>query len=473
MGKKAAEPSKQGALWSCRRRVFGQDVYESGHATSGAAKKAVAKRVADLETLGRPKGLGPHRTTFAQALQDYGMERLPLQKGATQEANRINKVLRAVGLATLSVKRVKRGFVPDASPLVEAHAPADDVKVDADGDVAGQGKASRAGKGCHFTVELTPAKVARPVPRGLGLHRKKLAAKTRDSDQLRARLSGMTVADIAPHHVQALMNALSMEGQEPATVHLERAVIRRLFNYAAKNWNWYEPARNPGAGLEMPTVDNGRERVMSYEEQAQLEEAVQGCRNKLVGPTLTLLRESAMRSSEPLEHALWRDVDWDLKILALSDGKAGRRDVPLSPLAIEALRQLEQLGGGEMDDPIVRISYEALKASWELVCKRGGVKGLRLQDLRHTAATRMALMTGNIFLVQALTGHKTLSQVTRYVNIKAANVVEVMHAATQGKELLSSPLPLVERVGDQTLTLATGSGQDFSFPQEWALDNSP
>ncbi|MBA3597983.1 MAG: site-specific integrase [Methylibium sp.] len=447
-------------------------MYESGHTTSAAAKQAIERRVGVLERLGKPRGLGPHRTTFAQALQDYGLERLPLQKGALQEANRINKFLRAAGLATLSVKRVNSSSSQAASSSVEAHALTDGADVDPDGDVAGQGDGSRAGRGCHCTVELAAVRVARRVPRGLGVHRKKLAAKTTQSDHLRARLSGMTVADVAPHHVQSLMNALSMEGQRAATVHLERAVIRRLFNYAAKNWNWCEPARNPGAGLEMPTVDNGRERVMSHEEQARLEEAVQGCRNKLVGPTLTLLRESAMRSSEPLEHARWRDVDWDLKILALSDGKTGKRDVPLSPLAIAALRQLESLGGGEKDDPIVHISYEALKASWELVCRRAGVKGLRLQDLRHTAATRMALMTGNIFLVQALTGHKTLSQVTRYVNVTAGDVVRLMHA--EGPVVAGThALQVVERVGDRTLTLATGSGQDLSFPQEWALDNAP
>jgi integrase len=35
------------------------------------------------------------------------------------------------------------------------------------------------------------------------------------------------------------------------------------------------------------------------------------------------------------------------------------------------------------------------------------IKNLTLHDNRRTAATRMALKTGNAFLVQALTGHKT------------------------------------------------------------------
>lgn len=40
----------------------------------------------------------------------------------------------------------------------------------------------------------------------------------------------------------------------------------------------------------------------------------------------------------------------------------------------------------------------------------------------------MALKTANIFLVQALTGHKTLQMVERYVNVKASDAVKVLHA---------------------------------------------
>jgi hypothetical protein len=40
----------------------------------------------------------------------------------------------------------------------------------------------------------------------------------------------------------------------------------------------------------------------------------------------------------------------------------------------------------------------------------------------------MALKTGNVFIVQALTGHKNLSMLERYVNVTADDVVKVMYA---------------------------------------------
>lgn len=392
-----SRPYREGAGWAIRRRVRGQDFYVSGCATATEARKALERRLAALEGNGRPYGFGPHRTTLAQALQDYALQRLPFLKAAAQDADRINRYLRAAGLATLRT------------------APCEPT-------------APTAGRGQHFVVTLAPPERARRIPRGLGRHRARQAAETVEAEQRRAYLVRLPVAKVQAFHVQAFLDALRKAGRSPATLQLERAVLRGFFNYARRVWKWSEPADNPAVGLRLPQVDNARDRVMSFEEQRRLDEAIQTCRNALVGPTLTLLTETAMRSSEPLQRARWGDVDWDNKLLKLRDSKTTQRDVPLSPKAIEALRALQRLNPGGPDDRLVRISYEALKAAWQRACERAGITDLKLHDLRHTAATRLALKTGNIFLVQALTGHRTLSQLERYVNVKAKDVVAVLHA---------------------------------------------
>ena len=87
---KKATPYKEGSGWSLRRRVFGRDFYVSGQPTKGAAEKAMDKLLTPLSERGKPKGLGPRRTTLAQALQDMVCDRLPFMKGAAQEARRVN-----------------------------------------------------------------------------------------------------------------------------------------------------------------------------------------------------------------------------------------------------------------------------------------------------------------------------------------------------------------------------------------------
>ena len=403
---RAAKPYAEGSGWALRRRILGQDLFVSGHASGAAAKKAMDKLVAGLESLGKPKGLGPLRTTVAQALQDMGLERMPFMKGARQEANRFNRYLRAAGLDTLKV-------TPWAPAVAGQTGPAG---------------VDKNGKGQLYVVELEPPRLERAIPRGLAAHRDALEVQTPRAEALRAELARMRFADLQPYHVQALLDATRKASRKPATLQLERAVLRGLFNHARKVWRWSEPSGNPAVGLKLPRVNNNRERVMSVDEERRLDEAVRDCHNRLVGPTLTLLTESAMRSSEALQCARWGDVDWDAKVLRLRDSKTDARDVPLSPKAITALRELERLNPGGAGDRIVGMSYEALKAAWTRACERADITDLRTHDLRHTAATRMALKSGNVFIVQRLTGHKTLSQLERYVNVKASDVVELMHA---------------------------------------------
>jgi integrase len=216
----------------------------------------------------------------------------------------------------------------------------------------------------------------------------------------------------------------------------------------------------------MPKIKNERDRVMSVDEQQLLDQAIEEGRNSLMGPVISLLTETAMRVGEPLQHAKWGDVDWSANILRLRDGKAGAREVPLSPKAVEILRSLNP---GKPDEPIVRISYEAVKAGWRRACERAGVKNLHLHDLRHTAATRMALKTGNLFIVQALTGHQDLDMLRRYVNVKASDVVAVMHdekpsslMAGIAQPVLEQPEPVQPSVSQAAPASAEGLGAPAS-----------
>lgn len=392
------------ATWSMRRRVAGKDIFISGLATRAAARAAMKVAVDEVKKGNRPEGRGAHMTCVAQALQDYAMQRLAFLKGAPQDARRINVYLRAAGLELLKVTPLACGHGVEPTP-------------------------GKTGKNAQFLVELVPHTHERRIPNGLHKHRRTLALANADSDRLRAVLAGTAVADVSRQQMQQLMDRMTLDGSSASTVGLERALLRAMFNYAFRTWRWPQLLDNPAIGLRMPVIDNERDRTLSLQEQTLLDEALTSCRNELVAPTLTLLRETAMRASEPLERAIWSDVDWQRRIIRLSDGKTGSRDVPLSPAAIEALNELRGLGPCQPGDPVVAITYEALRAAWRRACERAGIEGLNIHDLRHTAATRMALKTGNVFLVKALTGHKTIAMLDRYINVRADDVVQVMHAA--------------------------------------------
>lgn len=408
-----AKPYLEGTGYAIRARHKGHDIYLSGYVTETAILNEVRERRTQISMLGAPKGRGPDATTAAQALQDYAMARLRFKKGARQEAVRINNYLRAACLDTLLVRPLE-GVAP-TEPAASVAAPSPAM-------VAPKVKKKLT---VYFSVTLVPYEAERVIPKGLHGHRKAQLTKTAGSRQHRAVLAGKKLGDIRRDDMQSYMNAMRDEGVAPATMKLEQSLWKVLFNYAFTTWGWASLKDNSACRLEMPAVDNERKRMMSHAEQTLLDAALLDCRNALVAPVVTLLRETAMRASEPLERACWRDVNWERRVLCLRDAKAGSRDVPLSPVALQVLRDL---GPGEPDERIVKISYDALKKGMERACERAGIKDLRLHDLRRTAATRLALKTGNMFLVKALTGHKTDAMAARYMQVGADDVVSVMHS---------------------------------------------
>lgn len=403
--KKAATPFLEGRGYAMRKHYKRHDIYVSGHKTAAKADKAMRDKMSAIDKNARSAGAGADRTTLAQAMQDYALARLPFLKGAVQEARRMNHYLRAAGLDTLALTEC-----PQESPAVASQG--------------AEAKKKRK-RGVYFKVTLQAHTLERKIANGLHTHRKAQLNANADTNKFRAVLATTVMSAITRDMLQKFMNIMSLEGNAPATVELERSMLRVLFNYSFRTWRWTELFDNPATGLTMPEVDNMRQRTMSLQEQQALDLALTTCRDKLVAPTTTLLRETAMRSSEPLKHVTWGDVDWERKVLHLKDAKAGSRDVPLSPVAIQVLRDL---GLGPAGEKIIKITYEALRASWQRACKRAGVEDLVLHDLRRTGATRMALKTGNAFLVQALTGHKTLSMVERYVQVGADDAVKALHA---------------------------------------------
>lgn len=394
-----AKPYLDGKGWAIRLRYRKQEIYLSGFATEAATKKAAAEKKRAIDSAGLPKGLGPWRTSLGQALQDYGRERLAHMKGGKQEANRINRYLRTLGLELFKLSR---------------RLPEDDED---------------AGKGPFWIVELVPCQDARVVPKGLHQHREKQADRTLASDKQRAMLARTMMSDVASYHVQSLMDSMKDEGYCAATVGQERSLLRVLFNHARNVWTWPEPMRNPASGIKMPKIDNQRERVLTNAEWNRLSAALKRAKNRYVGPALALLLVTTMRASEALLTARWSDVDLDRHLLTLRTAKAGGRKVPLGPEAVEILRKLMEWAGDP--DPAARIlpiSYERLKAAWILACARAGIKGVHIHDLRHTGATHYALLyNGNASILKRITGHKTDAQLSRYVNIDTEDVAQIMH----------------------------------------------
>lgn len=397
-----AKPFKESGAWSFRLRIKGEDIYRSGFASEAVARREAQILRHALKYAGKPAHQGPWKTTLGEALMDYGCERLPHLKGAVQEATRINRYLR---LAELSILKA----------------------------VPGQDDEHHSDKmATYFRVTLVGAKGPRVIPQGLGTHRHQQGQGTTRSDALRKRLAQTPVSDIGAHEIQALLDASREEGKSAATIRLEHAMLRQVFNHAIHTWRWPLDGGNPALNRTLPPVNNARDRVLSNKEWRAIQAELALTRNPYVSNAVALLLESAMRSSEALVQLTWQDFDASACLLTLKRAKAGPRQVPLGPGAMHVMANLREhaqsFGPVSPGMPVFRLSYESLRAAWTRVCERAQVQGVNLHDLRHTSATRFALeLNGNLPVLKLITGHKTDSQLMRYININPEDVSRLLH----------------------------------------------
>ncbi len=415
-GRPRVAPYKEGKVWSYRVRRGGLDIYESGFASQEAAYESMNEQLKQLGTGKAPMYGGPAKNSLGKSMQRFGLNHLPGLKGAPQAVRRFNRWLKALGLPTLAILPVAQA---DQAP-----------------------KNTPVRKGRHWAVYLVPHSAEVRIPRGLHAHRAALMSKSADSARVRQVLATKDIAKVGRDDLQRYIQVLEAEGLARATVGQEQSLLSGLFNHAKEFWHWNNMGENAASGLTLTGELVERERVLSEGEEARFDQAVIECRLQVSKPAFQLLLETAMRAGEP-RNATWGDVDWDNCVITLRDAKNGKgRKVPLSPAALDALRELGP--SKEKSEPIFRMTYESLKAAWRRICERAGLEDLHIQDLRHTAATRMALKTGNVFLVQALTGHETFEMVERYVNVTANDVVKVMHAVPTPPPLAPPSLPPVQ-----------------------------
>ena len=141
--------------------------------------------------------------------------------------------------------------------------------------------------------------------------------------------------------------------------------------------------------------------------------ACQASDNPYLAPLVTLAIETAMRRGELLGLD-WDDLHLDQNYVHLALTKNGTsRDVPLSPKARQTIEALPRSISGRMI-----VHPEALKGLRHRATRRAGITGLRFHDLRHEATTRFFEKGLGVMEVAAITGHKDLRMLQRYVQLR-------------------------------------------------------
>ena len=220
----------------------------------------------------------------------------------------------------------------------------------------------------------------------------------------RENMATLSPSKIAKYRDQRLLEIA------PSTVVRELAYFSSIINHARREWGI--SIANPVLSVRKPAQPQGRNRVLSYEEERRLLDASEpkANRNIYTRPFVILAIETAMRRGEILS-LHWSDIDLTKCTAHLALTKNGEsRTVPLSTRAIETLKALPR----SIDGRVLPINFAALETNFKRARERAGLVDLRIHDLRHTAATRLAERLPNLLELSAVTGHKQLAMLKRY-----------------------------------------------------------
>ena len=217
------------------------------------------------------------------------------------------------------------------------------------------------------------------------------------------------------------------------------SALSHAFTVAVNEWGWLE--NSPMRKVKKPKEPRGRVRFLSDDEtydgklikgeRTRLLKACKQSNNAYLYPVVVLALSTGMRSGEIME-LTWDAVDLHQGRITLHETKNGeRRVVPLVSKALELLKNHAKIR--RIDTPLLFPGKTKahkpmdLRAPWLEALKAAQIDDFRFHDLRHSAASYLAMNGASLAEIAEVLGHKTLQMVKRYSHLSEAHTTSVVN----------------------------------------------
>lgn len=247
----------------------------------------------------------------------------------------------------------------------------------------------------------------------------------------RANFGHLLLTEITPAWLRVLRDQLAL-GHKPGTVRVYMDALSAALTVAVKNLDWLDehPMRKV---QKLPDLER-RVRFLSTEECTRLLRACRRSNESRLYPVALLALCTGARKTELL--TLRRsDLDLEDGYIHIRKTKNGHpRTVPLTGAALEHLSKPifrimppdAWLFPGPRRGRPTRIDY-----AWDKARKAAGLSDVRLHDLRHTAASYLAMSGATLLEIGEILGHRTMQMVKRYAHFTREHTRNVAERMTQ------------------------------------------
>ena len=229
-------------------------------------------------------------------------------------------------------------------------------------------------------------------------------------DISKCKVSRMTAADGARYRDERLKRVSA------DTVRREFNLLRHVWSVAKREW-MLVLGENPFTDVRLPAPSPARQRRLSEEEWVRLSQGARDSKSVYLLPILSVAYHTGLRRSELLALER-RDVDLERRYLTIRKSKSGHsRIVPLTAGAHMALTEWIEGQQRQASEKLFDVTPNALRLTFGRLCKKIDIKDFRFHDLRHCFTSRLAEMGFSAVELMALTGHRQLHTLTRYVHM--------------------------------------------------------
>lgn len=242
-----------------------------------------------------------------------------------------------------------------------------------------------------------------------------------------------SLADVTPallsEYRDKLASGITPRGAErsASTINRYLAALSHLFTIASKEWGWIED--NPLRKVSKPKEPRGRVRFLSDEEREALLKSSQASSCSYLHLIIVLMLSTGARRMEIL-NSRWKDVDLNRGVIFLHETKnKERRVLPIAGYAMKLMTEHARVRRLDTDFvfPSKKLNQPIdIRTPWEVAIKQASIKDFRFHDLRHSAASYLAMNGASLAEIAEVLGHKTLQMVKRYAHLSEAHTAKIV-----------------------------------------------
>lgn len=240
----------------------------------------------------------------------------------------------------------------------------------------------------------------------------------------KSKIGSYLLADVSPalvvKHRNELLATTTRRGTKMAngTVVRYMASLSHAFSLAVKDWQWIDDS--PLRKVSKPKEPRGRERFLSDDERLALLAACKASTSRFLYPVVVLALSTGMRRGE-IMGLRWGQIDLTCgRILLFETKNNTSRAVALAGLALSLIGELNKVRRFDTDLVFYGDTGKNpvdLTKPWTTALGKANLTDFRFHDLRHSAASYLAMNGATTIEIAAVLGHKTLQMVKRYSHL--------------------------------------------------------